>query len=228
MEENEKCGGAIPDTFFEVERLQEFINLGTVKTYAKGSAVMWPGDKCSSLIYVVSGRLRVNKLLDDGRERLVYFTGKHGLVGKLYETCNDSYAIALEDSKVCFFSKEQLKKIFSLNDEIPFDIIRNYLSKTSYYMKQAAEIDYFNPAVRIVRLFYELYIANGVKTGDHYEINIQLSLENISEITGTHYVTASKVIGWLRKNKVMEKKRKKIIIYDAEKLKMMTQGTHVF
>lgn len=226
--DSQKCTSGMPDIFFSVEKLQQYIHFGTLKSYVKGSAVLLPGDASSALIYVVSGKLRVNKLFPDGRERMIYITGKHGLVGKLFETCNDTYVIAVEDSTACFFAKEQLKKIFQLDEDIVFDIIRNYLSKVSYYIKQTAEMDYFNPTVRVVRLLYELCITNGIKVDNSYEINIQLSLENISEITGTHYVTVSKVLGCLRRQHILEKKRKKIIVHDLDKLKILTEEKHVF
>lgn len=227
-EELNKCLAVIPDTFFPVERFQQYTHLGTVKSYAKGSAIVMPGEVTSTLIYVVSGKLRVNKLIDDGRERLVFFAGKHGLLGKLYETCNEIYAIAMEDSKVCFFTKQQLKVIFRFDDEIIFDVIRNYLAKASYYMKQVAEMDYFNPTVRVVRLLYELYLTNSKAVGKTYEITTELSLKSLSEITGAHYVTVSKVLGCLKRQNILEKKKNKIIIYDAEQLKMLTQESHIF
>lgn len=219
---------SIPDTFFPVERFQNYIHLGTEKTFAKGSTVVMPGEATKSLIYVVSGKLRINKVIDDGRERLVYFAGQHGLLGRMHDTCNIIYVLALEDSKVCIFSKEQLKEVFRQDEELIFDVLTNYLTKTSYYMKQAAEIDYFYPSVRVARLLYDLYLTNGTQAGDFYEIDTDLSLTGISEITGAHYVTVSKVLGHLKKQNILEKQKYKIIIYDLEKLKELTQTTRIF
>jgi CRP/FNR family transcriptional regulator len=228
MEEKSlKCLAAIPDTFFPVERFLKYIHLGTVKTYAKGSAIIMPGEITQTLMFVVSGKLRINKFIDDGRERLVYVAGKYGLVGRLYETCNDIYVLAMDESQVCFFTKQQLKEAFRLDEELIFDVLKNYLTKVSFYMKQAAEMDYFNPTVRVVRLFYELHISSGSGAGNFSEINTDLTLKSISEITGAHYVTVSKVLGYLKKQNIMEKKKHTIIIYDVDRLKALTHETHI-
>ncbi|WP_368292965.1 Crp/Fnr family transcriptional regulator [Dehalobacter sp. TBBPA1] len=218
----------IPDTFFPVERFQQHVDLGTTKYFAKGSVVVMPGEATSVIIYVVSGKLRVDKIIDDGRERLLYYAGQYGLIGRLYETCNDIYVMAIEDSRICFFSKQQLREVFRRDEELVFDLLKNYVTKMSYYIKQFAEIDCFSPAVRIVRLLYELYLTQSIPLEDSYEINIDLSLKNISEITGAHYVTVSKVLNCLKSENILEKKKNKIIIYDSEKLKTLTQGTHIF
>lgn len=223
-----KCLAAIPDTFFPVERFERHIQSGTVKTFSRGSAVLLPGESASALIYIISGKVRINKMIDDGRERLAYYAGRHGVVGRLYETCNEIYIITMEDCRVCFFSPQQLKDIFHRDEELIFDLIRNYLAKVSYFMKQTAEIDYFNPTIRVIRLLYELMIATGIRGEDSIEIPTELSLTDISEITGTHYVTVSKVFGCLKKQKIAEKKKNKIIIYDVEKLKNLTQETQIF
>lgn len=228
MEDLEKCGAIIPDTFYPVKKLQEFVELGTVKSYSRGSTVVLPGEEPNTLIYVLSGRLRVNLVFDDDRERLVYFAGNYTFVGRLFQTYNNIYVVAIEDSKVCFFNKEQLTRIFRRDEEVIFDVIRNYLSKVSYYMRQTAEMDYFNPAVRVVRLLYELAASKGVALDGSYEVDIDLSLRSISEITGTHYVTVSKVLGFLKRQNILEKKKNRIIIYDMEKLRILTQETSIF
>lgn len=227
MRDIEKCGAVIPDTFAPVEKLKEFTHLGTVKSYAKGSSVIFPGEEPHTLIYVLNGKLRVNLVFDDGRERLIYFAGKYTFVGRLFETYNTIYATAIEDSIVCNFNKQQLSQIFRQDEDIYFDIIRNYLSKVSYYMRQVAEMDYFNPGVRVVRLLYKLYNSKDFAASNSYEVDSDLSLKSISEITGAHYVTVSKVLGCLKKQNILEKKKNKIIIYDVEKLKSLTQETHI-
>jgi CRP/FNR family transcriptional regulator len=228
MDELLKCGAVIPDTFFPVEKLENYIHFGTAKSYGRGSAVVMPGEDIQTIIYVISGKLRVNMLIDDGRERLIFFAGKHGILGRLFPTCNEIYTVALEDSKVCIFSIQQLKQIFRIDDELIFDILRNYLSKVSYYMKQTAEMDYFYPTVRVVRLLHQLCISRGISVGNSYEVSIDLSLKSISEITGAHYVTVSKVIGCLKKQNILDKKKDKIIIHNLERLKELTLETHIF
>lgn len=228
MENFRKCGAIVPDTFYPVPKLQDYVHLGTVKSFAKGSTVVFPGEEPHAIIYVLSGKLRVDLVFDDDRERLMYFAGMHTFVGRLFETYHNLYIIAMEDSRVCLLNEEQLAKIFREDEQIIFDVIRNYLSKTSYYMRQVAEMDYFNPAVRVIRLLYELCNSKGTAGANSCEVDNDLSLTSISEITGAHYVTVSKALGYLKRHHILEKKREKIFVYDMKKLKMLTHETHIF
>ncbi|MCM1566778.1 MAG: Crp/Fnr family transcriptional regulator [Dehalobacter sp. 4CP] len=218
----------IPDSLYPVERLYAYIELGTRKTFKKGSAVLIPGEEPKALIYILSGRIRVNLVVDDGRERFIYTAGKYNMMGRLFEAYNQYYIVALEKTEICYFTKQQLELIFQKDQEVFFDIIKNYHAKISYYMRQMAEMDLYNPTIRVVRLLYKLCMTKGVAVGDSFEIQIDLSLKRISEITGAHYVTVSKVLGGLKKKNIIEKNKNTIIIHDLKGLKRLTQETHIF
>ncbi|TCX50765.1 Crp/Fnr family transcriptional regulator [Dehalobacter sp. 12DCB1] len=228
MEEDlKKLDVVVPDTFFPVEKLVKYTHLGSVKTYPKGSTVVFPGDRMLTLGYVIYGRLKINLFIEDEREKLMYFAGKYCILSLLFTEFSGIYAVATEDSQVCFFTEQQIRQIFCIDDDIVIDVLKNYQSKINYYVKQVTEMDYFNPTVRVVRLLYKLCLASGIEVNDCIEINIDLSMKDISEITGTHYVTVSKVLGWLRRQNILEKKKSKIIIRDLPKLYMLTHETHV-
>lgn len=223
MRKKDNCGVVIPDSFYPVESLRKYIHLGTVKNYAKNSAVIIPGETTNALIIVLEGRIRVNLINDDGREVLLYFAGKNCLLGRLFPTENNIYAVAIRDSIICRFTKDKLNDIFRDNEEIPFDIMKNYLAKVAYYMRQVAEINSYNPTIRILRLIYKLCIIHGKQLENAHEIVLPLSQASIAEITGAHYVTVSRVLNCLKKERVLNKKKDKIIIYDLEKLKLLSE-----
>ncbi|WP_368292981.1 Crp/Fnr family transcriptional regulator [Dehalobacter sp. TBBPA1] len=233
MQENfGKWMGGIPDTFYAVSKLEKYVHYGTAKLYSKGSYIGFSGEGRSELFYVLNGKVQLNYIFDDGRERMVYFGGKHSVFGHLYhyayKSTFEGCLLALEDSKVCHFSEEQIEHIFQLDRDIILDLLKNSNAKASYFMKQAVEMDYFNSAVRVVRLLHDLCISMGVPVDSHIEVSIKLTLKNISEITGAHYVTVSKVFTLLKRQDILVKKNGKMIIYNLEKLKELTQRTQIF
>ncbi|MCM1566743.1 MAG: Crp/Fnr family transcriptional regulator [Dehalobacter sp. 4CP] len=233
MQENfEKWRVGIPDTFYPISELQKYVQYGTVKSYLKDSLVVSPGEAIHKFIYVLTGKLQVNFVFSDGRERMVYFGGKHCMFNYLFQYNSDNrmaaYIIALEDSQLCFFSWEQLEKIFHMDGNLFFEIMRNESAKCNFFMKQSAEMDFLNPTIRIVKLIYQLCVSQGKPVNNHIEVNIDLPLRDISEITGAHYVTVSKVFCTLNKLHILDKKRDKIVIFDIRKLEELTQETQLF
>lgn len=212
----------LPDQFYPVPELKQYIHLGIVRQYAKDSAVVLPGESNSSMIYVVSGRLRVNMITDDGREKLIYIAQPYTILGRLFiSDVNDFHIVVLEDSELCFFDKDQLKVIFRQDEELIFEVLKNYTSKVSYFMGQIKYLDAYSPTIRIYRLLYDLNNQKGKLVGNTYEVECSLSQKNISELTGAHYVTVSKVLGSLKKKEIAQKTRNMIYIYDLEKLKKL-------
>ncbi|AHF10421.1 cyclic nucleotide-binding protein [Dehalobacter restrictus DSM 9455] len=210
----------MPDTFYPVSRLKNYIHLGTKRSYSKGQAVLLPDEVLGKMIFVLSGRLNVSKITDDGREKFVYSAGQYCFMDRLFTFENDHMQIvAAEDSQVCLFSKEQLLNVFAQDLEIVIDVLRHYDSKAYYFLNLSNEINLYSPSVRLLHLFYELCQSQGKYNNDVWEVEIQLTNRKISEITGLHFVTVSKILGSLKKENILRKRKNKIIIYDMEKLK---------
>lgn len=212
----------IPDTFHPIEKLQNFSYMGVVRNYEKGDTVVLPGETIDRVIYVLSGKLTVNFLNDDGRQKLMYKAGKYSIVDRLFplENCF-VHVIAEERSKICFFSKEQLFMILKQDDEILNEFLVNYSSKCFHFMNGSKEMALYNPSVRVLRLLHELCVTEGKRVDDTYEIDVKLSQRAISEITGVHFVTICRVFSWLKKENILHKTTNKIIINDLERLKKL-------
>jgi CRP-like cAMP-binding protein len=210
----------LPDTFYPVCKLKNYIHLGSQHSYYKGETVLLPDEVLGKIIFVVSGKLNVSKITDDGRERFIYSGGQYCFMDRLFTFENDHMLIvAGEDSRVCFFSKEQLLTVFKQDEEIIIDVLRHYDSKVYYFMNLSNEINLYSPSVRLLRLFYELNQSKGEYYNGVWEVEIELTNKKISEITGLHHVTVSKILGSLKKEGILKKRKNKIVIYDLEKLK---------
>ncbi|AHF10426.1 Crp/Fnr family transcriptional regulator [Dehalobacter restrictus] len=215
-------GCVLPDTFYPVENLCDYLDFGSQRSYRKGEAVLLPDEVLGKIIFVLSGRLKVSTITPDGREKFIYSAGQYCLMDRLFSFEEDHILIiAVEDSKVCFFTKEQLLMVFKQDEELIIDVLRNFASKVYYFLNQTNELNLYSPSARILRLLYELYKSKGKYKNNTWEINIYLPNKGISEITGLHFVTVSKIFGYLKRQKILKKTKTKIIIYDVERLKSL-------
>ncbi|RJE48533.1 MULTISPECIES: Crp/Fnr family transcriptional regulator [unclassified Dehalobacter] len=209
----------IPDNFYPVKGLQKYVHMGVLRKYQKGEFIIPAGEKIDRVIYVVSGKVSLN-FFEDKKQKIMFYACRHGVVDNLF-----SYQVILgnivaeENSTVCFFSKEQLYEIFRKDDETHDEFITNLTCKCSFFMYVAKEMDFYSPSARVLRLINELCLSKGKLVNDVYKIDIKLTQKMISEITGVHSVTVCKILGWLKKEKIMRKTSDKIIIYDLQRLK---------
>ncbi len=209
----------VPDNFYPVKSLQKYVSEGVVCKYSKGDTIVLPGESIARVIYVHSGKVSLY-FLEEKKQKLMYYARRHGVINRLFTFgTTSSHIVAEEDSTVCFFSERQLFEIFKQDDEAHREFLINFTSKCGFFMNIAKEMDVYSPTSRILRFIGELCATQGKLVNHVYEIDLKLTQKTISEITGVHPVTVCKILGWLKKENVLQKTSKKIFIYDLPKLK---------
>ncbi|MPN13976.1 hypothetical protein SDC9_161302 [bioreactor metagenome] len=113
--------------------------------------------------------------------------------------------------------------ILQHDKELLSEFITCYASKCFCFMNETKEIVLYKPSVRVLRLLYELCRTQGKLINNVYEIDVRISQRAISEITGVHFVTISKIFKCLKKENIVHKTTDKIIIYDLPKLKALME-----
>ncbi|NBJ14609.1 MAG: Crp/Fnr family transcriptional regulator [Dehalobacter sp. 4CP] len=212
--------GALPNHFYPMKKLQNYIHMGVVREYRKGDSIVLPGELIDRIVYVLSGKLSISFLNEDGRKKIMFYAGPYTFSDRLFpvDPCF-VHVVSVEDSTVCFFSKEQLSEIFQMDKEMIFEFITSYSSKCSYFMRETHEMALYSPSVRVLRLLYDLCLTQGKLVDGVYQIDVKLSQKSISEMTGIHYVTVCKLFGYLRKENILYKTTNKITVFDLQGLK---------
>lgn len=211
----------LPDSFYKI-RIKEYVGLGTIRSFSKGVSLVLPGEHPRALMYIISGKIRVDAIDDSGRSKLMFIFNKGSsavtiFMGEKHEFC----FTALEKSTICFFSKSQLLNVFELDKEIIFDIMKNLITKANFFMRESISLCKYKPAQRILRLLYNMCIDQGQQDKDIWRIKTGISQKIIGEITGTHPVTVSRLLGMLKREKLISKNKDDIIVYDLAKLENM-------
>jgi CRP-like cAMP-binding protein len=212
----------IPDNIFPVKKFANYTSRGLIRNFRKGEHVIAPGtDEVNSFLYVVSGR--ISAYLVDGAERiLMFYCLRNHVLDYMFARplgiSTHSEIIADEDSSVCFFRENTVLDIVKNDDGLLRELFRSYTSKVGYFMLSFFEKSCFPPKIRILRFLKNLCLSQGQKNGNAYEIPIRLSQRLISEITGVHYVSLSRIMRDLKNDKLVTKTTYKIIVHDFAKL----------
>ncbi len=209
----------IPENFYPAKSFNNHVHMGVLRKYRKGDTVFFPGESDPKVIYVVSGKLSMS-FLDEGKQKLMYYGGPHCIFDICFSPVDTCLAIivAEENSSVCFFPKEILLQIFKENPETIDDYIKNFASKCAFLMHINKEKALYSTTARVLRLISDLCQTKGRLIDNVYEVEIKLTQKTISEITGVHYVNVSKILGWLKQEKILQKTSTKLIIHDFQKL----------
>lgn len=212
----------IPDAFHRIEQLDRFLHLARTRTYDKGSIIVSQGTKFEEFIYVQKGCLVVSMGTDDGDQKFLFHInegsiGQAAFLGEYHEV----QIQAAKNSMVSFFTVKQILEIIRQDEKTFLDLMQNIASKTYYFMSQARDLNFYRPSSRVLRLLYNLCMAEGKFMGDCYIIQSNMTQKTIGNITGTHHVTVCKLLNVLEKQHILKKTKDEIIVYDLNKLKNM-------
>lgn len=209
----------LPTDSYKINDLEDYIHIGEVKTYPKGTLIFTPEDFGDKMAYIVSGKIKAVLEREDGKELLFYMAEQHHIIGNLFVVkSNPMRCYATEETVVCLFSKEQLIEVFQDNIEIVFEIFKNYMSKVNYFKTKLYITGFSSSTVKVYRLIQLLCRQEIPDANGRYTINLTVSQKVLAEMLDIHQVTVSKVLNYLKEEGIISKKGKKIIVHDMERL----------
>ncbi len=201
----------------DIARLNEAI---TTREVEKGRIIYMPEDIGGTLFILKQGRIQLYRLSSDGRKLVLAILGRGGLFGEMSmvgEGRYQTFAEAVEDSKVCTLSRQDMEHLILECPHIALrlvNVIGQRLAETESRLK---DIAFKNVPARIAALLLQL-------AGDGKFTVAGYTHQEISEIVGTYRETTTQTLNDFRAQGLIDIKRKHIEILDVERLKKAAEG----
>ena len=186
----------------------------------KGQQFILEGTPVNGLYFICSGKVKVLKTGIYGREHILRFVSEGEIVGHRGFGVRDKYgvsAVALEDSILCNFSNEILKKVLLDVPSLTHDLMLFYaeeLNKSENKVKAFAQMTVRGKVIDTL-----LYIDRKFGRNTKGFFDIQLSRKEIAEYSGTTVEQVIRVISSLKKEKQLIYSGKQLGIVDIPMLK---------
>ncbi|MEH6495909.1 MAG: cyclic nucleotide-binding domain-containing protein [Pseudomonas marincola] len=210
--------------------LQEFGEKSTHKNFQPGQMLFNDGDEAACFFTVVSGEVRLSRMLDDGRRQITGFKSVGDFVGLTTNGLYSADAEAIDDVVVCQFTVPVFEKT-----------IENFAAVQSRLMEmmQKEIIDMQNhmlllgrktPVEKIANFLVERVQKNTVQSevsenNNTAEVLLPMSRTDIADFLGLTIETVSRTITKLRKLDVIELKSfQHIVILDFAELQFLADG----
>jgi len=191
--------------------------------YKKGSAVFTQGTKPNGIFCLGSGKIKIFKTGSYGKEQIVRFVLPGEIIGirSFFSERNySSTAVTIEDSQICFISKQDFQSLLNKYNYLLVDVITQ-LSKlldeanekiTSLAQKPIRE-----------RLAETLYNLNFIFKPEGKDLKkpyteITLSRQDMASLVGTATESVIRLLSEFKKEKLITITGRKITIIDPEGL----------
>jgi len=201
----------------DFESLNKLLLNKKVRHLKKGQLLYYDGDASQGLYLVINGKIKINKMTEDGREFVTAI--KHtddyfGIFDALVNKIHTENAEALEDADVCLLHKDQLDQLLMVSSTLAMKFI--HLLSTNLYQKeeQLVQMAYFSVRKRLAETL--------IRVGEiHNAHNFKISRNDLAAMAGMATETVSRTLSDFKDEKLLEKKGSEIQLLALEKLHSM-------
>ena len=199
--------------------MEIFISGKKVIHCKKGQQFIMEGAPVNGLFFILRGTVKVFSTGINGREQIVRLAQDGEVIGhrgfgteEYYPIC----ALALEDTMLCYFSKDQLQKSLRSNNGLTYDLMLFYANELNRSEAKVKSLSQMTVRERVIDAL--LYMNR--KFGHHKGfLRLLLSRKEYADFAGTTEEQVIRVFSALKNEKLITAKGRKIGINDTNLLK---------
>lgn len=185
----------------------------------KGQQFIMEGAPVNGLFFILKGKAKVFRTGINGREQIVRFAKAGEIIGHRGFGTEEYYSIgamALEDTTLCYFSKDLLQEVLKNDPGFAYDLMLFYANELNKSEAKVKSLSQMTVRERVIDTL--LYINR--KFGDlRGFLDLPLSRKEYADHAGTTEEQVIRVFSILKKEGFISSKGKKIGINDIQLLK---------
>jgi len=202
------------------ENIKYFLTKKHTIKCKKSQQFIMEGTPAHGLFFTYKGKVKVAKTGANEREQIVRFAKDGDIIGHRGGFGSSKYysisAQALEDSTLCYFSKEDLKAILMEIPTLTFDFMLFYADELSESETRVRKLAQMSVKERVIDSL--LYIDKKFGSTDQL-FNVSLSRKDYAEYSGTTEEQVIRILSTLKKQQLINSKGRKLGIRDHQALK---------
>ena len=192
-------------------------------------ALIWnEGDTCRYLYFVISGRIKIIKHSETGKDVIIEIYGPKDAIGETSTLVGEAYttaAICLSPTNLLCVPRPQILDLLANVPGMALRSLRGMARRQRMLMQKIKELAAGGVEYRIAHLLLKLADRIGEKpTVDGIAIPIVLSRQDIADLVGTTVETAIRVMSRWRKMNIVTNDKRGILIRDRDTLEDLASG----
>jgi len=192
-------------------------------------ALVWnEGDTCRNLYFLLSGRVKIIKHSETGKDVIIEIYGPKDAIGETSTLVGGAYttaAVCLSPASLLCVPRAQILDLLATVPGMALRSLRGMARRQRMLMQKIKELAAGGVEYRIAHLLLKLADRIGEESGrDEISIPIVLSRQDIADLVGTTVETAIRVMSRWRKMGIVTNDKKGILIRDRETLEDLASG----
>ncbi|MDA8234908.1 MAG: Crp/Fnr family transcriptional regulator [Clostridia bacterium] len=204
------------------EELSKIAGLVKIRNYKKNMIIFMEGEPGDGLHFVKSGRVKIAKSSEDGREQILHFLQEGDIFAEVVLFDGGPYpatAEVLEDAQIGIIRNQDLDKLIKENSDIALRLLKVMAKKLRLAQMAIKELALRDTFGRVVGILLKLVREYGEPGPEGTVIRLPLSRQELANYVGTTRETVTRILGDLKKSKVITIDKQTICVIDEAKLK---------
>ena len=179
------------------EELNSINNLLAVKRFKKNEVILHEEDTNKFMYIVLSGRVRVIQITEDGKEILlaIHQAGEFfGEMSFIDGKTSPATIVAADDSVISIISRDEFYSTIYTHKKVLYNLLLILCSRLRESWEKIQLLNLKNASERLKILFYMLSNKYGEKTSKGITLNIKLTHQDMAEMTGMARETVTRVL----------------------------------
>ncbi|HSW54832.1 MAG TPA: Crp/Fnr family transcriptional regulator [Ignavibacteriaceae bacterium] len=209
-------------TSLKQESMMELNKLVKDKEIGKNQPIYFPNEPSSSIFFLKTGRVKISRYSDDGKEMIMAFINSGEVFGEmayLGEGERTDIAVSVEPSFICTINKDDFAQFVEKNPSLNLRLTRLIGLKLKSYSERIEDLVFKDAKQRVISFIKKLADDNGKKVGDQIFVKPFLKHQDIADLTACARQTVNDVLTDLREKGIIDFDRKKLIINKPDELK---------
>jgi CRP-like cAMP-binding protein len=203
----------------EEEIIQEISMAGVVKQYVLDEMIIWQGEDCKSVYFILSGQIEIFRLSPAGREQIferLRAGETFNLVPAVQTTAmNPSNVRAIEPTELFILEKDALNELILRYPEIALRITRYLAQRLKYMTNLVEQLSLYTVQQRLASFLVQQ--ADSTLPGKWTQNEIAHRLGTVREVV-------SRALGSFSEEGLIRMEKNQVILLDRKQLKKISNG----
>lgn len=196
-------------------------------TFERRDRLYQQGQPSEYLFILLSGEIKVTKSLPSGRQqihKLVVVPGDLIACEDIYNENYSSSAEAINQGKVCFWRKSDLRTLAEHQPEITDTLMRSMSRNLNAYVQHIANLGQKTAVERLASYLLFLITTHAERNLCHQKLRESLTRDELADLLGVTQRTLIRSLRSMEEEKILSLTREGFVIHDRTALARLSEG----
>lgn len=192
-----------------------------VELFEEGQEIYRVGDRSDRIYILKSGKVKLCRTSEDGKELILGFVGPGGVFGELAiadEEVRGETARAVEDAFVCSIHSDKFEEFLVRHPEVALQIAAIIGTRKTAIERRVLDLVSKDVRTRLAHTLVELADAYGIPDEKGTRIDLRLTQSDLAQVVGSTRETTSTVFNEFRRAGLVDSEGRHLWVLNREAL----------